>query len=263
MKRAQIIGIAIAGVCGIGAFMLMKSIVSKPREIQREVVTDTTEVLVARTDIGLGAMAAEANFRWQSWPQNAVPPAALTRRTHSGAMQELTGAIARAPIMAGEPITKSKLVKIGEGGVLAAILPAGMRAMSTKISDETAVGKMILPNDRVDVILTRRVRTKNGQESVSDTLFRNVRVLAIGQQLETKEGKKNVDGTTATLELEPEQAEQLALAKSQGEISLVLRSIADASRDNSASASKKKDASKGDNVRIIQYGVKSRTYGVN
>ncbi len=131
-------------------------------------------------------------------------------------------------------MTRQKLIKAGEGGVLAAILPKGMRAISTRIKEETAAGRLILPNDHVDVILTRRLRGPGGQEQhVSDTLFRNVRVLAIGQQIETKEGKKAAEGAanTATLELTPSQAEMLARANSMGEISLSLRSIADADKD--------------------------------
>jgi pilus assembly protein CpaB len=267
MKRAQIIGIAVAGVCGLGSFLLMKSIVNKPREIQREVHTDAAEVLVARSDIPLGTVTTDASFRWQAWPQDAVPPGAMTRRDEGNSSQELAGGIARAPILAGEPITRIKLVKPGEGGVLASILPKGMRAIATKITDDTAVAKMILPNDHVDVILTRRQKTKNGEEHVGDTLFRNVRVLAIGQQLEAKEGKKGAEGTTATLELDPEQAENLALAKTQGEISLSLRSIADFNRDGVGTADRKvatgKDASRSDSMRVIKYGNKSRVYGVN
>lgn len=269
MKRAQLIGIAVAGVCGVGAFVLMKSIVSKPREIQREVHTNSTEVLVARTDMGLGTHTTEANFRWQAWPQDAVPPGAVTRSSGGNPIRDFAGGIARAPIMAGEPITKSKVVKAGEGSVLASILPQGKRAISTKITDDSAVGKMILPNDHVDVILARRTRNRSGQEEyVSDTLFRNVRVLAIGQQLEAKEGKKGAEGTTATLELTPAQAEVLAYAKSSGgEISLALRSIADLNRETDGDDTKPRKSSarqeRGDNVRVLRYGVKTRSYGVN
>ena len=103
-----------------------------------------------------------------------------------------------------------------------------MRAISTRIKEETGVGRLILPNDHVDVILTQRRRGRDGgEEFVSDTLFRNVRVLAIGQLIEAKEGKKLAEGNTATLELTPRQTELLALANSMGEISLALRSIAD------------------------------------
>jgi pilus assembly protein CpaB len=181
-------------------------------------------------------------------------------------MRSVSGAIARAPILAGEPITRNKLIKAGEGGVLAAILPGGMRAISTRIKEETAVGRLILPNDHVDVILTRRLRGVNGQEQhVSDTLFRNVRVLAIGQQLETKEGKKSTEGSanTATLELTPRQAETLALANSMGEISLSLRSIADADPSGPGTGGDGLNNERSTGVRVLKYGVPTRAYGVN
>ena len=157
-----------------------------------------------------------------------------------------------------------KLIKAGEGGVLAAILPEGMRAVSTRIKEETAAGRLILPNDRVDVILIRRLRGTDGQEQfISDTLFRNVRVLAIGQKIETKEGKKSTEdaANTATLELSPEQAERLALANSMGDISLSLRSIADNDLNgvrDGASLSRDTEHSSSSAVRVLKYGVPSR-----
>jgi len=157
--------------------------------------------------------------------------------------------------------TIQKLVKPGDGGVLAAILPAGMRAISTRIKEETGVGRLILPNDHVDVILTQRRRGRaGGDEFVSDTLFRNVRVLAIGQLIEAKDGKKLAEGNTATLELTPRQSENLALANSMGEISLALRSIADIDNKDQQAAGPDK---RGNSIRVLRYGVKSRAYGVN
>jgi len=266
MKRAQVLGIAIAGVCGIGAFFLAKNIVSKPREIRVETQTNTTEVLVARAPISLGQITTESSFRWQSWPQDAVPPGAVSRTAggSSAGMRPFVGAIARTPILTGEPITKAKLVSAKEGGVLAAILPQGKRAVSVMIRDEhLAAGKLILPNDRVDVILIRKQRSRSGaEETSSDTIFRDIRVLAIGQRIEIKEGQKNADGNTATLELSPEEAEELVLARSKGEITLALRSIADFNnKENQESA--KKEAKPSNTVKVLRYGVKSRSYGVN
>ena len=167
--------------------------------------------------------------------------------------------MARAPMLPGEPVTALKLVKAGEGGVLAAILPQGMRAISTRIKEETGVGRLILPNDRVDVIHTRRVRGRSGGDDfTSETLFHNVRVLAIGQLIEAKDGKKLAEGNTATLELTPAQAQRLAEANSGGEISLSLRSIADMETKDGPAAGRR-----GDTIRIIKYGVKSGAYGVN
>jgi pilus assembly protein CpaB len=164
-------------------------------------------------------------------------------------------------MLAGEPVTAMKLVKPGDGGVLAAILPAGMRAISTRIKEETGVGRLILPNDHVDVILTQRRRSRaGGDEFVADTLFRNVRVLAIGQLIEAKDGKKLAEGNTATLELTPRQTELLAQANSMGEISLALRSIADIDTKDQPIANQDK---RGNSIRVLRYGVKSRAYGVN
>ncbi len=269
MKRAQVIGIAVAGTAGLLAFIMVQSLVSQPQvEKTVEVQVKSTDVLVARADIGLGQVANESLLRWQSWPVAAAAPGSLTRAHDPNAISELSGAIARSPIMAGEPVTSQKLVKAGQGGVLAAILPAGMRAISTKIKDETAVGRLILPNDRVDVILTQRTRGRNGQEDyVADTLFRNVRVLAIGQQIDSKEGKKTAEGaaTTATLELTAGQAEDLALANSKGEISLSLRSISDLDAEGKGplagdALNKPKNSNA---IRVLRYGTGSRVYGVN
>jgi pilus assembly protein CpaB len=139
-----------------------------------------------------------------------------------------------------------------------------MRAISTRIKEETAVGKLILPNDHVDVILIQRRRASRGggEEFISDTLFRNVRVLAIGQIIQAAEGKKGADGATATLELTPRQTELLALANSMGEISLYLRSVADMSAANPSTANGL-NGQRGNSIRVLRYGVKSRAYGVN
>jgi pilus assembly protein CpaB len=180
-------------------------------------------------------------------------------------MRPFVGAIARTPILTGEPITKAKLVSAKEGGVLAAILPEGRRAVSVMIRDEhLAAGKLILPNDRVDVILIRKQRGRAGtEETSSETIFRDIRVLAIGQRIEIKEGQKNADGNTATLELSPEEAEELVLARSKGEITLALRSIADFNKKDSEEGAKSKNAKASSTVKVLRYGVKSRSYGVN
>ena len=267
MKRPQLIGLAIAATAGLMAFMMVRGLVSKP-PVQKtvEVKVKSSDVLVARTDIGLGQITNDSLFRWQSWPEETVTACFITRTAQPDAMTQLAGSIARAPIMAGEPITQQKLVKAGQGGVLAAILPAGMRAISTRIKEETAVGNLILPNDRVDVILIRRLRGRSGQEEyVSDLLFGNVRVLAIGQQIETKEGKKTADGaaTTATLELTARQAELLALGNSMGDISLSLRSIADLDVNQGPTAGIDPSVKESTAIRVLRYGTASRSYGVN
>jgi pilus assembly protein CpaB len=137
-----------------------------------------------------------------------------------------------------------------------------MRAISTPIREETSAGGFILPNDRVDVILSHKVRVGNKEEPVSEAVLRNVRVLAIGQTLEQQGNEKVATGKTATLELTPAQTETLALAQSIGEISLSLRSLADAAPNQSESTARIGDGNSG-SVKMLKYGVPSRTFGVN
>ncbi len=266
MKRAQVIGITIAGGAGLIAFFLMRSIVSGPSApTQIAVPVNATEVLVARRDIPLGEVTKEADFRWQTWPSDAIAPSFITQADGDEGMKIVTDAIARAPLLEGEPVTRQKLIKPGQGGVLAAILPTGMRAISTKIKEETSAGRLILPNDRVDVILTRRERGQGGQDEYgSETLFNNVRVLAIGQAIGSKEGAKAAEGSanTATLELTPQQAEQLARANSTGEISLSLRSVVDGDQKGKGPTAAVNNQ-RSTTVRVLKYGVPSRAYGVN
>ena len=265
MKRGQILALGLAAACGLGAVMVASRLTKAPAPPPPDLaMTNMVKILVARNDIGLGTLTSESHFRWQEYPEAAVPQDVVKcGGTAPCSMKDQGNRIARVPIAKDEIITALKLVKAGEGGVLASILPQGMRAISTKITEDSAVGRLILPNDHVDLILIRRMRGKGGQEDhVSDTLFRNVKVLAIGQRIEsTKSDQKQADGNTATLELSPRQTELLALAKSMGEISLSLRSIADFKEDKAT-----KDLSnenRGNAIRMLKYGVKSRAYGVN
>lgn len=269
MKKSQIIGFAIAGVAALAAFSVTKGLVNQKPQIQtQEVRIDTIQVLVAQKDIALGELVAEHHMEFVDWPKEGLRPGMVTD-DRPGAKQELAGSIARAPIIAGEPMTAQKLIKAGQGGVLAAILPPGMRAVSTEIRQKTAVGGLILPNDHVDVILIRRQRGRQGgDEHVADTLFHNVRVLAIGQQIDSSAGDKSADSsgatTTATLELTPRQAELLALANSMGEITLALRSVADLNKgDRSSTGSLSNGKERANSINVMRYGVRTRAYGVN
>ena len=173
-------------------------------------------------------------------------------------MENLTGMIVRMPFIAGEPIREAKLVNAKGSGFMAAILPSGMRAVSTQISPETGAGGFILPNDRVDVILTPRANrdAEKGGGQAARQFSRNIRVLAIDQNVEEKNGQKVVVGKTATLELLPGQAETLALSQQLGPLSLALRSIADNSADNSTSPTKRTRAA---TVNVVRFGVSTTT----
>lgn len=262
MKKGRAVVLVIAATAAIAAAWMANSIVSRPPEVQEvEKTVGATDVLVASKDINLGDSVDAADFKWQQWPVEGVTPGLITRESQPDAPSELSGAVARAPFIAGEPIKDQKLIKISEGGVMAAILPRGMRAVSTPIQEETAAGGFILPNDRVDVILSHRQQVGRKEQMVSEAILRNVRVLAIGQALENNDGEKSVSGKTATLELSPRQAEVLMLAQSIGEISLSLRSLADAQTNGESAAPIGDDGSS--TVKLLKYGVPSRAFGIN
>ncbi|HXG78119.1 MAG TPA: Flp pilus assembly protein CpaB [Methyloceanibacter sp.] len=262
MKRARVIVLAIALIAALSAAWIARKIVGGPARVETvEKTVGATEVLVAADNIDLGDSVQAEDLKWQQWPLEGVTPGLITRSGMPDAPSQLSGAVARAPFIAGEPIKEQKLIKISEGGVMAAILPSGMRAVSTPISEETAAGGFILPNDRVDVILSHKMKVGSKETPVSEAILRNVRVLAIGQEIESKGDEKVAKGKTATLELTPRQAETLTLAQSMGEISLSLRSLADAPLQSETTA--KIGDAYGNSVRILKYGVPSRTFGVN
>ncbi len=124
----------------------------------------TVEVLVAKTDIGLGQFVKPEDLQWQTWPAATASSAFIRRDNRPEAQTQIAGSIARVPLMQGEPIREQKLVKAEGSGFMAAILPSGMRAVSTEISAETGAGGFILPNDRVDIVLTRRLQESRRQQ---------------------------------------------------------------------------------------------------
>jgi pilus assembly protein CpaB len=242
------------GAGGIAAYLGSGS--DKPRPPVPVAQMQTVDVLVAKADIGLGQSVKPEDMQWQSWPAATASSSFIRRSDRPEAAKEVVGSIARAPFIAGEPIRDPKLIKANGSGFMAAILPSGMRAVSTEISPETGAGGFILPNDRVDVILSKREknpdRSGSGDIVNSEIILANVRVLAIDQAPKEKEGQNAVVGKTVTLELKPEQTETLARSRQSGTLSLSLRSIADVN----AVDTKSDDASRrGDSINVVRYGV--------
>jgi pilus assembly protein CpaB len=238
MKPARIIVLVIAlGAGGIAALLAGRS----PEQVLPPppapvVQLETAEVLVANAEIGMGSLVSPQDLRWQTWPAAAAGASFLKKSDRPDAINQLAGSIARVPFSDGEPIREAKLIRANGSGYMAAILPTGMRAVSTDISAETGAGGFILPNDHVDVILTRRdhdAEQANGgiETHISETILTNVRVLAIDQTVEEKGGQRVVVGKTATLELPPRLAEKLTLAHQLGSLSLALRSLVDSGKD--------------------------------
>jgi pilus assembly protein CpaB len=257
MKRARILVLIVALAAGGLAALLAGGSGEKAPPPEKPVAQiETVDILIAKGDIGMGQAVTDQDIQWQAWPVAAASPNFVRRSDRPNAIQDLVGSIARTPFVVGEPIREAKLIKAQGSGFMAAILPSGMRAISTEISPETGAGGFILPNDRVDVILSRRDKEAEKATGVelhtSETILANVRVLAIDQAVEEKGGQRVVVGKTATLELSPHQAETLALSRQLGTLTLALRSIADA---NATAEGSDDDKSARRSINTIRFGV--------
>ncbi len=259
MNTARLVVLVVAVAAGgMAAFLAAGPSKAPPPAPSPVAQLETVDILVAKSDIAMGQPVAADQMQWQIWPMAAAGPSFIRKTERPGAIQQFAGAIARSPFVVGEPIREAKLIKANGSGFMAAILPPGMRAISTEISPETGAGGFILPNDHVDVILTRRdreaERATGGEVHTSETLLSNVRVLAIDQTIEEKNGQRVVVGKTATLELTPRQAETLALARQLGTLSLALRSIADANNTAVAGVTAD-DESTNRRLNMVRFGV--------
>jgi len=260
MNIARVVVLIIALSAGGVAAYLARGTDEKSHPAEPVAQLPTVEILVAKSDIGLGQVVKPEDLQWQIWPAATASGSLINRAGKADAITEIAGSIARAPFIAGEPIREQKLVKANGSGFMAAILPTGMRAISTEISPETGAGGFILPNDRVDVILSKREKnpdSKGPDLVIAEIVLTNVRVLAIDQAPKEKEGINTLVGKTATLELKPEQAETLARARQGGTLSLALRSITDVNM--AESQSDEKILKRNDGLNVVRYGIANET----
>ncbi len=242
MSPMRLIILVGAAAAAIAAAFLVRGL-TQPRTVTQTVTeqqtlvqtreVSETNVLVARRDLVVGELLSPDDFEWAPWPENNVVVGYQTEEDNADAISELSGSVVRIPIYAEEPILPQKLVKKGETGFMAALLTPGMRAISVEISTESASGGFILPDDRVDVILTYQAQVAMAEavieRPVTETILKNVRVLAIDQVFYQGESEvASQIGNTATLEVKPEEAELIAHAQRLGTISLSLRPWADA-----------------------------------
>lgn len=254
MNVRRIVILGVAGVAAIAAALLARNMLGGGTpQVSAQPGYQTTDVLIAATDIDPGHSIDASNVRWQPWPKDSLSPALLTRDLHPDGQTAIAGAVARTPILAGEPITENKVVHIGQAGFMSALITPGMRAVSIPINAETGAGGFILPNDHVDVMLTRQVGG-TGRTFNVETVLRNVRVLAIDQTFKDEKDAQTAIGKTATLELNSDEGELIVLAQAQGTLSLALRGLAesaDAKLDQEATSFGRHSGS----VQVIRYGV--------
>ena len=253
-------------------------------------VRPMAKVLVAAKDLQPGKRITEADLSWKDWPVDEVAPVfitdgatpvsdrpatdnaaqkaagavqrvakAATEIAGTGAKSDYIGAVVREPILAGEPILARKIVRAGDSGYMAAYLEPGMRAMAIAVTVESAAGGFILPGDRVDVVMTaetNRDGVEGGSKSkyVSGVVLQNIKVLAIDQATRVGDDAQAVVGATATLEVRPQDAVLVAQAKSEGELSLSLRSYADTAGPSGATRRPTPAQSRPQAVRIYRGG---------
>ncbi len=269
MKVARVVVLGIALGAGVAAALLAMNL-SRPapppavEKADSGPSIETVDVLVAKENIPVGAKIDAKMLEWRTWPEAGLSSTYISRSSSADAMTEVSGTLAKSSFFEGEPITKAKLVHT-DSGFMSAILPAGKLAVATSISADTGAGGFILPNDRVDVIMTRQAASNNGGADRYDTetILYNVRILAIDQTIEDKDGEKVVIGQTATLELTPQQAEIITVARQvSARLTLALRSVADAETRMGSDATHLIGGASSGGVTVVRNG-RSREYSVS
>jgi len=222
----------IAGVTAIMAKNMFTGASAPPAEATPQQAPRGPEVLVATRTLPVGTIIDAEAFRYQPWPQGLVQDAYFTRGSANADPQSLIGTVVRSEITAGQPLTQGAIVRPGERGFLAAALGPGMRAVTVGVSATSGVAGFVFPGDRVDLVLTQEVEGGGDGPPLraSETIVRNIRVLAVDQRLNSRDEAGNQVAqtvSTITFEATPKIAEKIAVAQTIGQMSLSLRSLAD------------------------------------
>ncbi|MBW3097785.1 Flp pilus assembly protein CpaB [Pseudohoeflea coraliihabitans] len=268
MKPARVIVMAVAVLAAGGAGYLALKLTSQPapQAAAPNVVVEkapTVQVLASKASLPVGARLNPETLIWADWPENGIVDGLIRQDQRPEAIAELTGAIVRLPLFEGEPVRSEKIVD-SSSRVMSALLPAGKRAVATEISVATSAGGFILPNDRVDVIMVRR--QIEGEGYTTEVILSNVRVLAIDQRVEeSANGERTAVGTTATLELDPEQAKIITVAQQMANrLTLALRSVADVQEADTGGADYLLSGDKGSPaIQVIRSGAVSNISAAN
>jgi pilus assembly protein CpaB len=258
MTPARILILVVALAAAVGLALLVHGMFAQPKTPTTVVAAAAppvmTRVLVAKTDLAVGDRLSADNMSWQGWPtatlnvayisdgESAAAPKpgvdAVVQKASktvsdmtSGGGPKLTamiGDVVREPIFAGEPITAKKIVHSGDTSYMAVRLPEGMRAMALPLTVESGAGGFIAPGDRVDIMSTHTDQTKNaGGGMITETVLSNALVLAIDQKTDAPKSGATVTGGTITIEVPDINASAVAKARTQGGLTLALRSYAD------------------------------------
>jgi pilus assembly protein CpaB len=217
-NRQTLIALSAALVLGLIAVFLANTYISGAQ--RKAALSGTTKVAVAAAPMAYGTDITTDKVRFVDYPNSSIPPGAFT--TAAQLIPAGKKRVALLPISLNEPILAGKISGEGRGASIAALLPEGMRAASVRINDVSGVAGFVQPNDSVDVLITRQLPGNDNGSQATDVLLQNVRVIAIDQQSKNADGSPKV-AKTATLEVNPIDAQKLALAQEVGSLSLVLR----------------------------------------
>lgn len=256
MTRILILGAAL-GAAALAAF-LVRGLIGGQNNASAMPKMEVTEIVVSSRALEAGTKITAGDLKWQGWPKSAMDASFISKEAQPKALEEAADvSVARIPMVAGEPVTAQKVIKADGAGFMAAVLTPGMRAVGIKMTTERGAGGFVLPNDRVDVIMTRKMGNdgKGVPAYSAATVLEDVRVLAIDQTSQEEGETKSIVGKTATLELDGMQAQTLALAEAMGDLSLSLRSLG---KDESAGKDTKRPKGFGagdEGVVVLRYGI--------
>lgn len=267
MSPVRLIILVVAAVAAIGAVFVVRSMQAPSSATAAAPAAapavPAKEVLVAKRPIPLGKYINVDDLQWAPWPEEAATDTFIEKEAQPEALEGFVGAVARTDMVEGEPIVASRLVHPGDAGFMAAILGPGMRAVTIRISEESAASGFILPDDRVDVLLTRRIQYASEGNVRTDVILSNVRVIAIDAAYNTPPPEQGavLPGSRATLELSEADAGLLRSAQDSGAITLALRSMADLQDRPGATPTGRnlRDGigASGESIRVYRYGTQT------
>jgi pilus assembly protein CpaB len=220
MQRRLLIVLAFASLVGLFVSVMVYRIVAEARTAAARQQA-TQDIVVATGNLDLAETVTSKHVKLVAWPQQAVPAGAIKT------LAEAEGRVVRNSIVAGEPLLEAKLAPelAGRGGIMPMLVPEGERGITIKVDDAVKESGFVLPNSRVDVLVTM-AKSENSQDRVAKVILQDVLVLAAGQTVEMRDNKPT-SVTTVTLSLTPEQAERLALAQTDGKLTLGTRNLRD------------------------------------
>ncbi|MDP3210466.1 Flp pilus assembly protein CpaB [Methylotenera sp.] len=230
MKNPRAITMIVISIgIGLGAVVLASRWVSQ----QTKVVSD--KVVVAAIDIDLGTPLTPQMLKLSDWPKGSLPAGAVED------IKTLDTRVVKTSLLRGEPVLESKLAPIGATGGLSAVIAKGNRAMTVRVNDVVGVAGFALPGNYVDIVVNTEdetIKSENVNKSISKIVLEHIMVLAVAQEQNRDETKPKVVNAV-TLEVSPDQAEKLDLARSVGTLSLVLRNQVDTTSVTTVGSTKK------------------------